>query len=224
MQQRIPVTPEKELLRLIEENKESSGKKIEAKAIKHSALSFFSVRGWLGRLSFLKDKFRDLTGANRIYKLDIVILNNFLTFAIFIFVCYFVFNLYFGLRNSRKLPALGLSQQRATDMADIIGKSGLKRAVSYYLDKVAERDLFKIGPKHPASAKGGPSERAVEATKHLKLVGIAWSENPDAMIEDTKAMRTLFVKRGQMMGDIKVEAIFKDKVVLNYAGEDIDLK
>lgn len=224
MQQRIPVTPEKELLRLIEDNKESSSKNIEAKAIKHSTLSFFSIRGWLGRLSFLKDRFRDLKGANRIYRFDIAIINNLLALSIFVFICYFVFSFYFGFRNSRKIPTLGLSQQRATDMVDMIGKSGLKRAVSYYLDKIAERDIFKIGPKRPSSAKGGPSERAIESTKHLKLVGIAWSDNPDAMIEDTKAMRTLFLKRGQMIGDIKVEAIFKDKVVLNYAGEDIELK
>lgn len=224
MQERIPVTPEKQLLRLIEEHKEDSGKKLKAKAIGHFTLSLFSFAGWLGRLSFFKDRFRGLKGSHRFSHPDIVIVNNFLVFAIFMLISYFVFNFYFGLRNSKKLPSLSMSQQRATNIADMIGQAGLKRTVAYYLDKLAERDIFKMGPKTIFSAKGGPSERATEATKHLKLVGIAWSDNPDAMVEDTKALRTFFVKRGQMLGDIKVEAIFKDKVVLNYAGEDIELK
>jgi hypothetical protein len=45
------------------------------------------------------------------------------------------------------------------------------------------------------------------------------------MIEDTKTQRTLFLKKGQRIdNEIKVEAIFKDKVILSYKGEEIELK
>jgi hypothetical protein len=55
-------------------------------------------------------------------------------------------------------------------------------------------------------------------------VGISWSDDPDVMIEDTKTQRTFFLKKGQMIDDIKLEAVFKDKVILNYLGEEIELK
>ena len=46
----------------------------------------------------------------------------------------------------------------------------------------------------------------------------------DAMIEDTQALRTFFVKRGQMLGQVKVEAIFKDKIILSCDGEEAELR
>jgi type II secretory pathway component PulC len=64
----------------------------------------------------------------------------------------------------------------------------------------------------------------MEMTQNLKLVGISWSNDPDAMIEDTKTTRTFFVKRGQMISEVKVKDIARDKVVLTYDGEDIDLR
>jgi type II secretory pathway component PulC len=65
----------------------------------------------------------------------------------------------------------------------------------------------------------------VEATKHLRLVGISWSDDPDIMIEDTKTQRTLFLKKGKLIdNEIKVQAVFKDKVILSYNGEEIELR
>ena len=69
-----------------------------------------------------------------------------------------------------------------------------------------------------------PSSKVADATQDLKLVGISWSNDPIAMIEDSKALRTFFVTRGQMIGEVRVQAIFKDKVVLSYGGEEIELR
>ena len=69
------------------------------------------------------------------------------------------------------------------------------------------------------------ASRASEATKNLALVGISWSNDPDVMIEDTKDNRTFFLKKGQLIDNqIKVEAIFKDHVVLSYGGEEVELR
>ena len=68
------------------------------------------------------------------------------------------------------------------------------------------------------------SARILDATETLKLVGISWSNDPDAIIEDTKDTKTFFVKTGQKIGEVKVQAIFKDKVVLSYQGEETELK
>jgi hypothetical protein len=218
------LTPEKQLLNLIEEHKEDSGKRIEAKAIKHFGLSLFSFSGWLGRVSFFKDRLKVFSSQDKFDFLDVRFINSFLILCIFMLGTYFVVSFSFSMKNLKKMPSLEIKPLGNTASGSAAEMLGLKRAVAYYLDKVAVRDIFKLGPKNPLAAKGGPSEKALEATKNLKLVGISWSDNPDAMIEDSKTMRTFFVKRGDVVGDIKVEAIFKDKVVLNFAGEDVDLK
>jgi hypothetical protein len=102
----------------------------------------------------------------------------------------------------------------------------LIQTASYYIDKVGQRDIFKIGLKKSTedTAKAAPISAAKEMTQHLKLVGISWSNDPDAMVEDSKALRTFFVKRGHKIGGVKVEAIFKDKLILSYEGEEVELR
>ena len=69
-----------------------------------------------------------------------------------------------------------------------------------------------------------PNEMIIEATKNLKLVGISWSNNPDALIEDTEALRSFIVRKGDMIGEVKVDDILKDKVLLGFKGEQIEIK
>jgi hypothetical protein len=104
-------------------------------------------------------------------------------------------------------------------------RSVLKK-LEYYLDKVKKRDIFKMGAAaRPENLiETGPSSKAVEATQNYKLVGISWSDDPDAMVEDIKTGKTFFVKRGQSIGDVKVENITKEKIVLRYAQELIELR
>ena len=95
---------------------------------------------------------------------------------------------------------------------------------SYYLESFKKRDIFRMGQKSSLDNTGAISSKAVEASQSLRLVGISWSDQPDVMIEDTKAAKTYFVKKGQMVGDFRVEAVYKDKVVLRYGAESIDLR
>jgi hypothetical protein len=103
-------------------------------------------------------------------------------------------------------------------------ETSLLKPFSFYLDLVKKRDIFRMGSKLPQDESEVISSKAAEATKTLKLVGISWSDAPDVMIEDTKAGKTFFVKKGQMVGDFKVEAVFKEKVVLRYGAESIELR
>ena len=143
---------------------------------------------------------------------------------------YFANNLYMSITDLRKMPDLKFEAHESLKAGSFPEIPVSKKAASYYLEKVRERNLFKMGlPKakvedKPVEEARLPSSRIMEATKDLRLVGISWSDDPDAMIENAKAMRTFFVKRGEMIGEIKVEAIFKDKVVLSYGGEEVELK
>ncbi|MCM8782733.1 MAG: hypothetical protein NC828_06795 [Candidatus Omnitrophica bacterium] len=227
MAQTRPLTPEKELLKLIEDSK-SNATAVSAQAIKHQGLSLFSFGAWLGRVSFFKEVFKKWCQSIRPHQLDIKLINKLLGLFIFILAVYFITSLFSSLVNLKKMPYLEFKPQERTMLEGAQEVSFLKKSASYYVEKVRERDIFKMGAKKTTVAATpppkGPSSRIIEATQHLKLVGISWSKDPDAMIEDSRALRTFFVKRGQMIGEVKVQAIFKDKVVLNYAGEEIELR
>jgi hypothetical protein len=62
-----------------------------------------------------------------------------------------------------------------------------------------------------------------EKAKTLKLVGISWGPVPVAMIEDTATRETVFVKERGVINQLRIKAIFRDRVVLTYAGADYDL-
>lgn len=225
MAQERPLTPEKQLLGLIEGNKAKNAA-VQASAIRHYGLSLFSHGAWIGRISFFKDRFKGWFKAGGPYLFDVKTLNNLLALILFVLAVYFIGNLFVSVINLNKKPDYLKSAIKGGEMttADIGETLGLNKAASYYLEKVRQRDIFKMGAKGAVPAVKAPTPRIVEATQHLKLVGISWSNDPDALIEDARALRTFFVKRSQMIGEVKVQAIFKDKVILSYGGEEIELK
>lgn len=217
-------TPEKELLKLIEEpgkEKEKAG----TYAI-HSGLSLFSLGAWIGRLSFFKKKLGNKwKRSDQLYLADLKKLNGLLLLSTIILGVYFINNLSYSISTYDKLPQLEPQLQGETKPTSFKEDSFLKKTAAYYFEKIAQRDIFKMGPKPLVTEeKKKVSPVVIEATKNLKLVGISWSDNPDAMIEDTQAKRTFFLKRGQNIGKMKIQAIFKDRVILSYEGEEVELK
>jgi len=227
MAQERPVTPEKQLLNLIETSPAKAGG-VEAHAIKRHGMSFLSPGAWMGRASFFKDNFRKRFKGDYSELLSIKVLNNILIVVIVLLTVYFAGTVYNSIINLTKMigPKLAI-QEAKEETAGAQNVSVLKNAMSYYLEKVRQRDIFKIGAQPAPQTKAvskAPTPKIVEETQRLKLVGISWSKNPDAMIEDTVALRTFFVKRGQTIGRVKIEGIFKDKVILSFEGEEAELK
>ena len=96
------------------------------------------------------------------------------------------------------------------------------KPVAYYLERLDDRDIFKIGGRltkndAEASQAAEPSPKVAEATRDLRLVGISWSDSPDAM--------TFFLKEGDRMENgIRVKRIDKDKVILSAEGQELELQ
>jgi hypothetical protein len=229
MAQERSVTPEKQLLKLIEDPK-TKGTDFRTHAIKHHGLSLFSSLAWKGRLSFLKVHFQKWLKRATPQPLNIKVVNRVLVLCIFIMVVYFAKSIPASIIKLKKMPTLEFKTQGGIieKSAGIEEASLVKKAASYYLEKVRQKDIFrmgaKVGPVTEKSTAKAPSSRIMEATQYFKLVGISWSRDPDVMIEDTKALRTYFLKRGESIGEVKVQAIFRDKVVLSFGGEEIELK
>lgn len=218
------LTPERELLRLIEEP--GAKEKIPRAKIRRKIFSLFSPIAFKARLSFLKTKFKGDLNLQKFIHLEIKVINRFLEISIFILIFYLVGNFVVSIINLDKKPGLGLEIKKTLALSVFPQISPLKTA-SYYLEKARARDIFKMGLSGVADAKQiskMPVSKIVEVSKNLKLVGISWSQDPDAIIEDIQAGRAYFLKRGQVINDFQVKAIFKDKVILRYQEEEIELR
>jgi hypothetical protein len=145
-------------------------------------------------------------------------------FAIIVLITlYYINGITVSLRKIKNINLGNLVSVNDPSLA-VSKETSLLKPFSYYLEVVQKRDIFRMGAKLPQDNSDVISSKAAEAAQTLKLVGISWSESPDAMIEDTKAGKTFFVKKGQSVNDLKVEAIYKEKVVLRYGAESIELR
>ena len=95
---------------------------------------------------------------------------------------------------------------------------------SYYQQEIAKRQLFDSSPTEPRVKKVIPSGPTFkELIKGLKLLGIVSADRTQVVIEDAKLDNTYFLYTGDYLGQIRVEEIYSDRVVLEFKGERISL-
>ncbi len=96
---------------------------------------------------------------------------------------------------------------------------------STYAEAIGKRELFK--PPKSEAVKEKPAaqktESASDKLKYLSLIGIIGGERPQAVIEDKKDKKTYFLNKGQTVSEMKVEDILKDRIILDFDGEKIEL-
>ncbi len=228
-QEKTP-TPERQLLNLIEGG--SSGQSsLRTDAAMHRGLSLLSPQAWASRISFFRQETVKWLQGGSSRGIDIKAVNRLLSLCVVILSVYFMVNLFISANNFRKAPDFNLKIKQFKSPVSDIQEATVLRALTYYLDKIRARDIFIMGEKPQQQGAGkelskpSPS-RVAEVTQSLRLVGISWSNDPDVMLEDTKALKTYFLKKGQVIdsNNVKVEAIFKDKVILSFEGVEIELK
>ncbi|MBF0486093.1 MAG: hypothetical protein HQL16_06235 [Candidatus Omnitrophica bacterium] len=103
------------------------------------------------------------------------------------------------------------------------------RTVSYYLDKINERNIFQPFEKKETGEQGTTSAKAnlEKKMKKYKLVGVAWLDVPESasvMMEDTATGATQFLKEGQKLDDVTIKTIYTDRVVVGYENEEMVIK
>lgn len=85
--------------------------------------------------------------------------------------------------------------------------------VAFLLKK---RNIFSLVPS--ATDDGGSVIGDREEVAEFKLVGILWSDRPQAMIENVQEQKTYLLNQGDMLGNFKVKDVLKEKVVLEKNG------
>ena len=218
-------TPERQLLKLIEEKKKSSS--LASKGSMRKGLSFFSLGAIRGRLSFLEEKLKRILSGG--LSLDLSSINKLLIVVVLGTLFILIFNFIDSMLGLEKQVEASFKIEGKEPAFKFQDVSILKKP-AYYLEQARKRDIFNLASK--TVPKQTPKELGIQEVKevteekdNLRLVGISWSDDPDAMIEDLRSKRTFFVKRGStIINGIEVVAIFRDKVVLRYKGKELELK
>lgn len=223
------ITPEKQLLKLIEEpGGTAKGPAAVQKArLKRAGAGFFSpaavIGALFGWLSFFKRASQKKTGRSKM-GLSFKTVNRVLILASLVLAVYLVTDT-FALAVSLMRPPNFVMQKDGAAPAAIDSPSVLSDEGSY-VERASRRNIFKEHKEAaPKKIEQGAAAAAANAASGLSLVGISWSSSPDAIVEDKENQKTYFLKRGMSFGNgMRVTAIFKDKVVIETGGEEYEIK
>ncbi len=223
-----PLSAEKQLLNLIESGdakKQPAGgpNPVQAQAAQHSRRGIISPGAWKGRFSFFKDKAR-AAGKGRLGHQDALkTANNFLSFGVVVLSVYLISSVFLSYLNVKNLSALQLQTALVSDSPALSKVTSLLKESAVYLSSVQQRDIFKMGAK-PVEEEAVPTGKIIDLCSVLRVVGISWSDDPDAMVEDTKVNRTYFIKKGDSVGELMVKEIQKDRVVMTLGDQQMEIR
>ena len=99
--------------------------------------------------------------------------------------------------------------------------SAIKVSLAEVFDQIQKRNIFTF--LAPAE-KGTVSESVFGMVSRLKLVGIIWSNKPQAMIEDSKETKTYLLGENDRIGELEIKKIFRDKVIVGDGASEWELR
>ena len=158
-------------------------------------------------------------GFTNIGSVNFTLINRLILVVILIVSGLFIFDLYFSASNIYR-PLTSLE----TKFKTISLKEKETKPYSYYEQEISKRDLFQSGPLKPKYKKVIPAGLTFkELIKNLHLLGIVSGEKLQVIIEDKKLRKTYFLYVGDYLGEVKVEGIHSESVILEYKGERVSL-
>ncbi|HSV42941.1 MAG TPA: hypothetical protein VLJ10_00135 [Candidatus Bathyarchaeia archaeon] len=107
------------------------------------------------------------------------------------------------------------------------------KALQDYVGAISFRNIFQPYEKKVVEAQTEEQrvvkmfEQIDSKTKGLRLVGVSWFDSPQsasAMVENTDSGVTYFLRSGEKVNGVTVEAIYSDSIVLEFLGERLELK
>jgi len=206
------ITPEEKLLKMIESPGSAKGK--IALGLKNPALSIKEFSNWFKSLRIDK---------NALKSISLSTVNKGMMGLCVILTAFFIFN-YITARVSLDER---LTQVKVGATAYSVDEEKTSIPVVDIKSVIATAKKSNMFTFLPVSSRprGGSSNEASQEIGDLKLVGILWSNNPQAMIENAKENKTYLLNSGDQLGEFKVSEILKNKVViLNKDGEKWDLR
>ncbi len=219
MNNRKEITPEEKLLNLIRRsNKKPSKEKSSAQEYIPAGHKLSkSVSASISRkASILKERNFVFAG---IKSLNFVLINRLVLLAVFASLLVLTFDLFFHSPDITKMKSSSKVRLKIASLKDKEIKP-----YAYYEQEIAKRNLFSSAPFDSQVKRvipAGPTFK--ELIKSLELLGIVSGDEPQVIIEDKKLRKTYFLFTGDYLGEIKVEEVYSDRVLLEFKGEKISL-
>lgn len=140
----------------------------------------------------------------------------------------FCFVMYYGMTKYPTIAKITSAASKAQN-----GLSAEKKKAEelhppeYYTAEASLRDIFSPGHMKQGSVSAGGAMAALGGPSgDLKLVGIAWSDTPKALIQSEKEKDQLYVvKEGQLIGTtgVRVRTILHNKVIVSSGDKEFEL-
>ena len=179
MAEERPPTPEKQLLKLIEEGK--SGEGVTQAKLKRKGLGFLSLSalkgGFSGRFSFLRRSTQKRLSKKKALP-DLASVNRVLAVATAAFFLYVVGDATASAINMRTATNFAFQKEKTASF-ELLKLNSPLRDAGQYLEKVSARDIFRGAEqfdrkveKRAAPAASAPKKES--PLKNMALVGISW--------------------------------------------------
>lgn len=203
------MTPEERLLKIIESP--DTRKRSVPLAAKVRSLNIGSIKEWFSNLRSDKNLIKQIN-FSAVNKIIAVIC------ALVTLICIFDFASG-GMALAKRFKKvssgeyLASLEERKRPKIDVTMDEAMAQA--------KRRNIFTFLPTSDEAASAVNTEPALS---NFKLVGILWSDNPQAMIENSKEQRTYFVSKGDKIGELDVKNVLRDKVMLGKGDQEWELR
>ena len=123
-------------------------------------------------------------------------------------------------------PRLTSTRPAASGESKVVPVEETGSRLQAYRQTLVARNPFRLETARVDEAPSSQTAKSklAELTSSLTVVGINRGAVPEALIEDTQAKRTHFVKVGDQVNGITISAIEQEGVKVTYEGEEAILK
>jgi hypothetical protein len=120
------------------------------------------------------------------------------------------------------IPQAVSTQTPASGQATVDAVEDPTTQAAQYRQTLASRNPFRLTTSRLTEALGSQTakDRLLELTSTLVVVGINRGRIPEALVEDTQAKRTYFVKVGDQINGVMVQSIDHNGVSVSYEGAE----
>lgn len=210
------LTPEEKLLKIIE-NPQREGRKLGggSRGIATVGSLKAALEAWLKKIRVNKLSFKNI---------NLKIINKIALALCVILTIFFVFDfISFGNNSLKKISKITAEAAVPEVKAKKINFQKINFAETINLAK--KHNIFSFQPPVDNSEQAGsvPLE-AQQVISNLKLVGIIWSDSPQAMVENTKEQKTYLLSAGDKIDMLNLKKVLRDKIILGKDDKEWELR
>jgi hypothetical protein len=208
-------TPEEQLLSLIEQEEDTKPLKLKRKKDSFFAATISSF------LSLRKRAPRHKSARQENKEPNIKVLNRFLIGVSVVLSGCFIVDFTNSIKNIS--PAAKDSIKTMPEIAREDPEADVKPFL-YYFEMGQRRNIFSpLVLKSTENIRAESEKILTGLMKDLILVGIFWGDEPQVVIEHKGEKKTYFLKSGDIINKLTIDAVLRDRVILNYEGETAEL-